>query len=128
MNIPIPNKIEVKSSPIHGFGVFAIEKILKDEIIETCYSIFFKTDLGSNDDILLKYRFSYPCGVSPIKYAIPLGYGCIYNHSDDNNATWTCDSDNGMYYFIAVKDIEPGEEICTSYGKKEYWESVKKIY
>ena len=54
MNIPIPNKIEVKSSPIHGFGVFAIEKILKNEIIETCYSIFFKTDLGHNDDILLK--------------------------------------------------------------------------
>jgi SET domain-containing protein len=128
MNIPIPNKIEVKSSPIHGLGVFATEKILKDEIIETCYSIFFKIDLGLNDDILLKYRFSYPCGVKPLKYAIPLGYGCIYNHSDNNNATWTCNSDNGIYYFIALRDIEIGEEICTSYGNQEYWKTVKKIY
>lgn len=128
MKIPIPNKIEVKSSPIHGLGVFATEKILNGETIEVCYSIFFRTDLGMNDDVLLKYRFSYPCGIKPIKYAIPLGYGCIYNHSDNNNAMWTCDSDTGIYYFIAIRDIEPGEEICTSYGGKNYWEQIKKIY
>jgi SET domain-containing protein len=128
MNIPIPNKIEVKSSPIHGLGVFAKERILKDEIIEVCYAIFFKNNLGyDNEDILLKYRFSYPCNYSITKYAIPLGYGSIYNHSDNNNAFWTCDTSNALYYFISNRDIEIGEEICTSYGDKNYWEVIKKI-
>lgn len=127
MNIPIPNKIEVKASPIHGLGVFAKNKILKDEIIEVCYAIFFRTDLGDLNDILLKYRFSYPCGTKPTHYAIPLGYGCIYNHSETNNALWTCDSNSALYYFVAIRDIEVGEEICTSYGGPDYWKFIKTI-
>jgi SET domain-containing protein len=49
MNIPIPQKIEVKASHIHGLGVFAKEKINKDEIIETCYAIFFKKDFADRN-------------------------------------------------------------------------------
>ena len=55
MNVPIPKKIEVKASPIHGLGVFAIERIEPNEIIEICYAIFFKTNLGEHNDIFLKY-------------------------------------------------------------------------
>lgn len=126
MEVPIPHKIIVKSSPIHGFGVFAKDRILKGETIETCYAIFFKLNLGIHDDIFPKYRFLYPCGSTPTHNAIPLGYGCIYNHSDKPNAYWTCNTDNAMYYFIALRDIEIGEEIFTSYGDARYWNNVKK--
>ena len=127
MNIPIPQKIEVKASPIHGLGVFAKEKINKNEIIETCYAIFFRKDLGDLNDVLLKYRFSYPCGQNSTHFAIPLGYGCIYNHSENNNAFWTCDSNSALYYFVSNRDIEIGEEICTSYGGPDYWKFIKTI-
>jgi SET domain-containing protein len=126
MEVTIPQKILVKSSPIHGFGVFAKENISKGEIIEECYAIFFKLNLGVHDDIFPKYRFLYPCGSNPTHNAIPLGYGCIYNHSETPNAYWTCNSDNAMYYFISLRDIEKGEEIFTSYGDIRYWDNVKK--
>ena len=31
-----PKKVYVKKSPVHGWGVFASEKIFKDELIEEC--------------------------------------------------------------------------------------------
>ncbi len=127
MRVPIPTKIEVKASPVHGLGVFAIETIEPNEVIEVCYAIFFKRNLGEHDDIFLKYRFAYPCGPNPTHYAIPLGYGCIYNHSDSNNAFWTCDSSSALYYFVSNRRIEVGEEICTSYGGPDYWKAIKSI-
>jgi len=48
--------------------------------------------------------------------AIPLGYGCIYNHSIYPNATWTCDIDHCKIIFKAIKDITKGEEIFTYYS------------
>ena len=126
MEIPIPDSIVVKTSPIHGLGVFAKRDIKIGEIIEICYAIFFRTDLGSNNDILLKYRFSYPSENSP-RFAIPLGYGCVYNHSDSNNAIWKIDTDRGLFIFYSINDIKEGEEICTKYGESAYWENMKKV-
>ena len=50
-------------------------------------------------------------------HVIVLGFGSIYNHSDNNNATWETDLDKNCFRFKAVRDIEPGEEICTNYLK-----------
>ena len=47
---------------------------------------------------------------------IPLGYGCIYNHCNNNNAKWVNHPNCWAFQFIATKDIESGEEICTNYG------------
>jgi SET domain-containing protein len=44
-----------------------------------------------------------------------LGYGTIYNHADDNNATWETDSGLRLYRFYATKEIKSGQEILTNY-------------
>jgi SET domain-containing protein len=50
-----------------------------------------------------------------------LGYGSLYNHSDEPNAEYTHEADDA-YSFMAVRDIAAGEEITISYGD-EWWET-----
>jgi SET domain-containing protein len=124
VKLKIPTKVEVKSSPIHGLGVFAIEPIKKGEIIEECPLITVTFIEATTSNILHRYRFMYPTN-NPEMHVIPLGYGCIYNHSEKNNATW-CMGRYKMFNFIALRDIEVGEEICTSYGGRNYWDLQKR--
>ncbi len=121
--IVIPTKIEIKESPNKGLGVFAKEKILKDEIIEICPLI--KLDVPFTSDVLNDYRFGYPRKGGDKILVIVLGYGSIYNHNDQNNADWR-DGKPMTFEFFALRDIEPGEEICTSYGGLEYFKQRPK--
>lgn len=73
------NKIAVKKSRRHGYGVFAEKTIKKGEKIEECYFILTK-----GDDVLLEDFYFY----ADRKYAVLLGYGSIYNHSDEPNADY----------------------------------------
>ena len=102
----IPTKIEIKESPNKGLGVFAKEKILKDEIIEVCPLI--KLDVPHNSDVLDDYRFYYPKESNNPYYIISLGYGSLYNHNNQNNADWR-DGKPMTFEFFALRDIEPGE-------------------
>lgn len=114
----LPTKIEIKESPNKGLGVFAKEQISKDEIIEMCPLI--KLDVPHNSDVLDDYRFYYPKESNNPYYIISLGYGSLYNHNDQNNADWR-DGKPMTFEFFALRDIEPGEEICISYGVQEYF-------
>ena len=141
MKLKVPAKVEVKDSEIHGLGVFATERIERDEIIEECHLITLPIDKNTPPDLLKNYRFNWPQGrpsdgpihaIVELKLengevlkatlpeegnVLPLGYGCIYNHNDDNNAHWLNHPRCKAFQFIAIKDIEAGEEICTNYGK-----------
>jgi SET domain-containing protein len=122
-----PVKVEVRQSPIHGYGVFAIDKINKGEIIEECHLLTIPFKLGEFNSFLINYKFNYP-SVGPIEeYVIPLGNGCIYNHSNNNNAFWQTNKEHKTFEFVAKRDIEIGEEICTFYGDSTYWETVNKF-
>ena len=48
-------------------------------------------------------------------HAVVLGYGTIYNHADDNNATWETDEGLHLYRFYATQKIKSGQEILTNY-------------
>ena len=113
----VPLKIEIKESPNKGLGVFAKENISKGEIIEVCPLI--KLDVPHNSDVLDDYRFYYPRNTAK-DYVVVLGYGSIYNHNNQNNADWR-DGKPMTFEFFALRDIEPGEEICTRYGGPEYF-------
>ena len=124
-------KIEVKKSPIHGYGVFAKENISIGEVLEDCHYIKLP-----NTDVLHEYKFNWPkqdrndlVGLTLEYFTLPLGYACIYNSSlkdGDNNADWETDTERHIYTFRSVKDIEVGQEIITYYGDA-YWRNEKKI-
>lgn len=115
-NIEQTRKIIVKDAGLKGAGVFATEKINANEIIETCHIIDVPEGALKNYEFLWQERWGS-------KMVIPLGFGCIYNHSEIPNATWRQHSTAYAMEFIAMKDILPGEEICTYYGPEAYWQA-----
>lgn len=119
-----PDKLKVATSPIHGFGVFAKSWIKTGEIIEECHFLPFETN--SEDPLFNDYRFivgrSETLGF--VTYAMLLGFGGIYNHSETPNIAWRHDTEKNCFTFFALVDINPGDELCSYYGGPEYWKSI----
>lgn len=118
------DKLEVRKSPIHGYGVFAKEGIGKGELLEECH--YIKLVKPASDINICNRMFCWPkqdksdLQKKNIRYmTLPLGYGCIYNSSSCdgmNNADWDCDTVRDIYVFKATKDIPANTEILTYYG------------
>lgn len=107
------NKIYIKRSPTHGYGVFASKTIKKGEIIEKCYTIISK----GGDKKLEDYYFD-----ANGKYALLTGFGIIYNHADEPNADYKINLKTRITTITAARMIRKGEEIFVSYGD-EWFES-----
>lgn len=120
-------KVYVSKSKIHGWGVFAKQKINKDEIIEICPFTEINLEKDKIGSVLSDYRFNYPSGSNDNwqKQVVVFGYGSIYNHSDNNNAYWYSEGD--VYIFIAKRDIKEDEEILVYYGDENYWNLRKHV-
>ena len=103
---PLPDCIEVKKSPIEGFGLFAVDNINEE----------------------------FDLGMSHIKVPIIQGYirtsiGGFLNHSEDSNCYLSEEldwDDYRVYNVITSKKISVGEELTLNYhldglnyGKKE---------
>lgn len=112
------NKIYVDDSPVQGRGVFTSEKIKKGEILEECH--FFLVPISNYHPTLHEHFFSYPKDKEE-SYAICLGFGSIFNSSPNGqNADWEVDRTKHKMIFFAIRDIEPGEEIFTSYNNGKF--------
>ena len=48
-----------------------------------------------------------------------LGYGMLYNHSAEANAEYVQEGDAAVA-FVALRQIDPGEEITIDYGA-DWW-------
>ena len=101
------NKLAVKKSTIHGFGVFAEKDLRKGEKIEECCFVFSAVE----DDIVEDYLFE-----AGKRFALLFGYGSLYNHSDDANCEYTFDLKRRVATFVAAEPIKKGQEIFVSYG------------
>lgn len=121
MKLKVATKVEVKDSPGKGLGVFATNYILAGEVIEECHLVTLPIPNGEPSDMLIDYRFNWPQDSETQEQVIPFGNGCIYNHNDNNNAIWRDHPRYKAFQFVAIKDIHPGEEICTYYGGDDYW-------
>jgi len=114
------NKIEIRKSTIHGWGVFAKEDISAGDILEESYFLIIPMNKSESSSIFIDYRFNYPRSNSRYQ-VIPFGFACVYNHSDSPNATWETDEENEIFVFSAIKNIKKDEEIKTYYGGQNYW-------
>lgn len=102
--------------PNAGRGVFANQNIKKGEIIEVCPIIEIPHQdipiLGKT--ILLNYYFIF--GEKNEMLAIALGFGSIYNHSYEPNASYKKKPKYKVIEFIAIKNIKKDEEITVNYN------------
>lgn len=108
--------IEVKRIKGKGRGVFARKFIPRDTIFERAPLLILKDQeaLGENCHVLPEYVFEYGKGT----IALALGFGSLYNHSFRPNARYE-DVGNKTKHYIAVRDIQPGEEVTINYNGDE---------
>jgi len=110
--------IEVKTSPLSdgefNRGVFATCDFKKGQLIHEAPVIAYPNDQHQyiEHTILADYAFEYGINHS----AILLGYGMLFNHSYEPNATYEINFDNHTFDFYAYTDIKAGDEILINYN------------
>jgi len=114
-------KVYADKSSIHGWGVFAKEDIIEGEMFEECPTLTLPIEKGEVTGLLIDYRFNWPQGTDWQEQVLALGYGSLYNHSENANAYWVSDIDKKTFKFISHREIKKGEEIFVWYGDVSYW-------
>ena len=134
-----PKSIEVRSSEVDGYGVFATEDILKHEVLEECYYLLMSHKWENVDPILKQYVFAYiehdwfarlhtPGEQKPPTSSVAvLGYGMIYNHSEENNVSYSRDHDNKIFTYYTNREIKKGEELFIDYGRGSHAEMMCRV-
>jgi len=105
-------KICWKKAKGKGRGVFTREKIREGSVIEKCPVILVADGLSDDKESGL---FDYCFDVGGTS-AIALGFGSLYNHSDEPNVEWTDVPRDLVIVFHALRDIDAGEELTIDYG------------
>lgn len=120
----------IKHSSKKGRGVFANKPFKKGELVERCELIILPAkDIRLIDKTFL-YNYYFGWGRKQKAAALALGNGSLYNHSYAPNARYVKNFDQKIIRFIAIRDIEKGEEIFVNYtgksdGKEKVWFEVK---
>ncbi|MDO8503877.1 MAG: SET domain-containing protein [bacterium] len=112
------SKIYISQSTIAdaGRGVYAKRDIKKGEIIERCPVIEVPKHDTSNlrESILVTYFFYF--GKNKERSVVALGFGSIYNHTYEPNATYKEKHAEKTMDFIALKNIKKDSEITVNYN------------
>lgn len=99
-------QIEIKSSPVHGKGVFSTTRIKAGTEL-TC-------DVIKIDPNYL-YRYHYPYGDKKDDFVICIGFGSFLNHSRNPNIKFVTITDDFVAHFTTIRDIKKGEELMLKY-------------
>lgn len=105
--------VSYSNIPNIGLGVFANRKFAKFEIIEIAPYIMIDMT-NTNTPILHSYVFY----INEQKIAaLSLGFGSLYNHSNDANTNYIVDEQlQRLMVFYANRDIDAHEELYIDYG------------
>ncbi|SFM05664.1 hypothetical protein SAMN04487943_10739 [Gracilibacillus orientalis] len=110
--------IEIKKSLLSdgefNRGVFATCDIKKEELLHEAPVISYPNDQHQyiEQTIIADYAFEYGINHS----AFLLGYGMLFNHSYEPNATYEINFRNHTFDFYAYTDIQAGDEILINYN------------
>lgn len=115
-DISPPSSVRIGDTP-HGRGVFATAPIAEGETIEVCPVLAI--DSADSNGVLADYVVDL--GDDSEGSGLMLGYGSLYNHSEDPNAEYVWVADDA-YEFVALRDIAAGEEVTITYGA-DWWET-----
>lgn len=108
----------LKHSKDRGWGVFCAKKIKRGQIFERAPIIYLpaKSFKRTSGTPIESYRFSFWGDAC----AIVLGFGSLYNHSEEGaNSVHDCNRKTRTYTFKATKDIPAHTEIFHDYN----WDS-----
>lgn len=113
-SLPVQVNIRVVDVVGKGRGVVAARRITAGESIETApvvvVPVAHRADLERT--VLDHYVYDWSEGA----LAVALGNGSLYNHSYAPNAMYLKRFDDGALEYVALGDIEAGEEILVNYN------------
>jgi SET domain-containing protein len=108
------NYISNSIIPNSGRGIFASKFLKKGETIEISPVILLKGEgVKLRKSKLYNYYFLWD---KQPDAALALGFGSIYNHSYNPNATYKKHLKDEVVEFIAIKNIKKDEEITINYN------------
>ena len=98
-----------------GRGVFAGRTFAVGELIEVCPVIPLTEAEATTCATTVLDDYFFEWGPNGAAYALALGYGSLYNHSNDPNAAFVLRTRLLQIVFRAVRPIRKGEEITIDY-------------
>ena len=101
-----------------GRGVFALQDFREGDVVEVCPTVLL--DDADVDGLLRDYVYD---ARQPGKVLLVLGYGMLYNHSARPNLHHRT-AGRLLVEFVALRDIDEGEELTHAYGPA-YWADRK---
>ncbi len=118
---------KLKTSELHGVGLFANEDVKKDQLIYTASPLldlnitqeqFDGLEQKEKDEILWWGFFDQPSQMWHVDFDVSK----FINHSPD--ATVTQDESHDEAYLVASRDIQSGEELTQNYLEFETQEDL----
>lgn len=117
LNTQIPG-LYILEDDTKGRAVYCSEDIVEGSLIELCPVIL----LNANDTRIIHntalHDYYFIWRDSEKTSALALGYGSLYNHSENPNAEFENDFEGKFIRIIALKHIAAHEEICLHYFSK----------
>jgi SET domain-containing protein len=112
-----PNVYVEDTGTPKGRGVFAARPFGVGEVVEVCPVILLRKPYAALHKELktLVFHWDVPEGEGATQ-AFALGYGSLYNHASPSNLRYERDAHALVMRFIAVRDVEAGEELTINYN------------
>ena len=111
-------RVEWSKRPGGDYTEKSKTQFARGEIVEICPMIILP-DIAKTIDRLKDIVFEIDKKKG--EYALVLGYGSLYKHSDEPNLDYAYNKRQRHMFFIANRPIQAYEELTINYGK-EYWE------
>ena len=107
-----------------GHGVFATQRIPADTTLEECYHLRIREEdcSGIIDDYVYFIAEEEDSQEPSECYSLPLGFGSLFNHSDEHNTEYWHDTERDLIVFHTIKDVSAGEQLFINYGR-DWWET-----
>jgi SET domain-containing protein len=118
-------QLYIKKIKGKGRGVFCKQIIWQGEEFEICPVIVLP---ASDYNILTASRlvdYFFNFNKDEQTLALALGFGSLYNHAVDSNASYTLNREDKLIIFYALEDIKPGTEICINYSGESGHEFIE---
>ncbi|MEM9466453.1 MAG: SET domain-containing protein-lysine N-methyltransferase [Actinomycetota bacterium] len=117
-----PPEIVIRDiSPEMGRGVFAARAFAEGETVEVApIMLMIETwdDLPAECRVRV-FNWGHVTGVAGEQYALPLGYGTFFNHTNDPNLRYVGSDVEQTLTYIARRDIEAGEQLYIHYDQPD---------
>jgi len=109
--IPISQVYSAETGTPLGRGVFASHNFEPAEIVEIAPVVLLDLKTQPFPAAIRRLAFNW----SKTHVALALGFGSLYNHSDQPNLVFKRDVENLTITFSTLREVQPGEQLTISY-------------